>query len=88
MHSIAKKIGNNKTQDRIEKVVHDVCYHLPKTVAKDCNKFVDDYADAIINILSQEISPKEACTLLSLCKVSMMQIRGTVIKVITYYNYI
>jgi len=88
MQYIDKAIGNDKTRDKIEKVVHGVCNHLPKTVAKDCNKFVDDYADAIITILSQEVSPKEACTLLGLCKVSMMQIRGTVIKVIiTYYNY-
>jgi len=82
MQYIDKAIGNNKTRDKIEKAVHGVCNHLPKTVAEECNEFVNDYADAIISILSEEVSPKEACTLLGLCKVSIVQIRGTVIKVI------
>jgi len=89
MQYIDKAIGNNKTRDRIEKVVHGVCNHLPKTVAKDCNEFMTDYADSIINILSDEVSPKKAFTFLDLCKVSIVQIKGTAIKIIiTYYNYI
>ncbi|KMQ91333.1 proactivator polypeptide, partial [Lasius niger] len=47
-------------------------------VAKDCNQFVDEYADAVISILAEDVSPKEACTLLGLCKISMMQIQESV----------
>lgn len=78
MQYIDKVIGNKKTRDEIEKVVHNVCNHLPKTVAEDCNKFVDEYADAVISILSEDVSPKEACALLGLCKISMMQIQESV----------
>lgn len=76
MQYIDKAIGNEKTRDKIEKAVHGVCNHLPKTVSKECNKFVDEYADAMMSILSEDVSPKEACTVLGLCKVSMIQIQG------------
>lgn len=84
MQYIDKVIGNKKTRDEIEKVVHNVCNHLPKTVAEDCNKFVDEYADAVISILSEDVSPKEACALLGLCKISMMQIQGMIIQTRKY----
>jgi len=88
MHYIDNVIDNNKTRDRIEKLIHGVCKHLPKIDVDDCNKFVNDNADAVITILSEEVSPKEACKILDLCKVTMTQIQGAVIKIITtYYNY-
>lgn len=79
MRYIDKVIGNEKNRNAIEKAVHDVCNHLPKTVAKDCNQFVDQYADALISILAEDVSPKEACTLLGLCQISMIQIQGIII---------
>ncbi|XP_072743485.1 uncharacterized protein Sap-r [Anoplolepis gracilipes] len=78
MQYIDKVIGNKKTRSEIENAVHSVCNHLPKTVSKECNQFVDEYADTIISILSEDVSPKEACALLGLCKVSMMQIQESV----------
>lgn len=77
MKYIDKEIGNKKARDKIENVVHGVCNHLPKTVAKECNDFVDNYADTVIRILSEDVSPKEACRVLGLCTVSMVQIQGT-----------
>lgn len=79
MRYIDKVIINKKNRNEIEKVVHDVCNHLPKTVAKDCNQFVDEYADAVISILADDVSPQEACSLLGLCTVSMIQIQGMII---------
>ncbi|XP_011875606.1 PREDICTED: proactivator polypeptide isoform X2 [Vollenhovia emeryi] len=78
MQYIDKAIGNRKTRDEIEHAVHSVCNHLPKTVAKECNQFVDEYADALISILAEDVSPKEACSMLGLCKVSMVQIQDSV----------
>lgn len=78
MRYVDKVIGNEKNRNAIEKAVHDVCNHLPKTVAKDCNHFVDEYADALISILAEDVSPKEACTLLGLCQISIIQIQDSV----------
>jgi len=90
MQSIAKVIGNSKTRIGIEKVIRDVCNHLRMPAAKYCFEFVDDYVDAIINMLSEVVSkPKESCTFLGYCKMRLLQIQGTMIKIIiTFYNYI
>jgi len=85
MKYIDKEIGNKEARDKIEKVVHGVCNHLPKTVAKECNDFVNNYADIVIRILSEEVNPKEACTILGLCTVSMIKIQGT--EIIICYKF-
>lgn len=79
MQYLDKAIGNQKSRDQIEKEIHGMCNHLPKTVSKECNSFVDKYADAVLSILTNDVSPKEVCTMLGLCKVSMTQIRGIMI---------
>ncbi|XP_070518678.1 prosaposin [Cardiocondyla obscurior] len=78
MQYVDKVIGNKKTRDKIEKAVHGVCNHLPKTVSTECNNFVDQYADNLISILSQDVTPKEACTVLGLCKVSVVQVQDSI----------
>ncbi|XP_012523993.1 prosaposin [Monomorium pharaonis] len=78
MQYIDKTIGNNKTRAKIEKAVHGVCNYLPKTVAKECNEFVDEYADALISVLAEDVTPKEACTVLGLCKVNMKKIQESI----------
>ncbi|XP_067214936.1 prosaposin [Linepithema humile] len=78
MQYIDKAIGNKKTRDKIEKAVHGVCNHLPKTVSEECNHFVDEYADALISVLSEDVSPKEVCSMINLCKTSMVQIQESI----------
>lgn len=76
MQYVDKVIGNEKTREKIEKVVHGVCNHLPKSLASECNEFVDKYADVVITILSQDVSPKEVCAMIGLCKSSVPHVRG------------
>lgn len=78
MQYIEKEMNDVKTKDEIEKLVHGVCNHLPKTIGKDCNDFVSEYADFVIDLLSQQISPKEICGIMGLCKVNIDQIRESV----------
>jgi len=76
MQYIDKAIGKKNSREHIENVVHGMCNHLPKSFAKDCNRFVDEYGDVVITILTDEISPKEVCNILGLCKISLKQIEG------------
>ncbi|KYN05638.1 PREDICTED: prosaposin [Cyphomyrmex costatus] len=78
MNCIDEDFKNNKTRDEVEKLVHSVCNHLPKTANKKCNDFVDEYGNLIISILSEDISPKEACRMMRLCAGNMVQIRESV----------
>jgi saposin len=77
MQYIEKAIGKKNSREHIENVIHSMCNHLPKSFAKDCNNFVDEYGDVLITILADEISPKEICSILGLCKVSLKQVEGT-----------
>lgn len=77
MQYIDKVIGKEKTREKIEKMVHGVCNHLPKSLASECNQFVDKYADTVITILSEDVSPKEVCIMIGLCKSSVPNVEGT-----------
>lgn len=74
MQYVEKAMKNKSTKDKIEKVVHGACNYLPKTVSKECNDFVDQYADIVIELLAQEVSPKEICTLIGLCQADLQKV--------------
>lgn len=73
MQYIEKAMKNKSTKDKIEKVVHEACNYLPKTVSQECNDFVNEYADLVIKLLSENISPKEICTMMKLCQADMQK---------------
>ncbi|XP_015120734.1 prosaposin [Diachasma alloeum] len=74
MQYVEKAMKNKSTKDTIEKVVHGACNYLPKTVSKECNDFVDQYADIVIDLLAREVSPKEVCTVIGLCQADMQKV--------------
>lgn len=67
MTQLEQEISDKHNDDEIKKAVHGVCNHLPKTVTKECNGFVDKYADLVISLLAQELKPSEVCAELKLC---------------------
>ncbi|XP_014467391.1 PREDICTED: prosaposin isoform X2 [Dinoponera quadriceps] len=79
MQYIDQVIGKEKNREKIEKMVHGVCNHLPKSLASECNQFVDKYADVVITILSQDVSPKEVCVMIGLCKNSLPHVRESIV---------
>jgi saposin len=40
---------------------------MPKSVSQECKKFVLQYAELVIELIVQEVEPKEICTALNLC---------------------
>lgn len=69
MQYIEKALKNKNTKDEVEKIVHGVCNYMPSTLSHDCNKFVNKYADLVISLLANEVSPKEICTVIGACLV-------------------
>lgn len=63
---IEADLKNSKTQDEIEHSVRKVCSALPSKYSVKCRKFMDDYADLVISLLST-VPPKELCAELNLC---------------------
>ncbi|XP_057325757.1 prosaposin [Microplitis mediator] len=78
MEYLEKAMSKKSTKDEIEKLIHEVCEYLPKSAAKSCDNFVNEYADIVITLLSQEVSPREICTLINACEDQVQQIRESV----------
>ncbi|XP_077287168.1 prosaposin [Arctopsyche grandis] len=78
MTQLEKELHDKATADEIKKVVHSVCSHMPKNVKKECDEFVDKYADIVIALLTQELSPADVCSMLKFCDGKNTLIRSSV----------
>lgn len=67
MEHFEKELANKKNIEEIEQTFIHICNKLPKTVTKNCESFVKEYADFIINIAAK-VPPKEICTEINLCR--------------------
>lgn len=66
MTKLEMELKNKTEQDEIKRTIKNICHRMPKTVSKSCDKFVEQYADAIINLVGS-VPPKEICQKLQLC---------------------
>lgn len=63
-------LKNKKTEEEIENAVRRACHALPNKYSVKCNKFIQDYADLIISMVST-VPPKELCSELNFCVKSL-----------------
>lgn len=70
MTRIEKDLKKHSTQVEIEESIRRVCSRLPKKYATKCNKFVEDYADFVISLIST-VPPKELCGEMDLCRANL-----------------
>lgn len=59
-------LKNNKTEAQIENAVRQVCHAMPGKYKDKCKKFIENYADLIISLLTT-VPPKELCAELNFC---------------------
>lgn len=77
--------GFLKFQDNIERIVRNICNIMPSSVKKQCNDFVDQYGDAVIQLLIETLKPNEICPMLKLCDSQFLRtMHGKCIEM-TYY---
>lgn len=65
--SIIDKLKDNRTEEAIKKELDMLCSELPKSLARDCQNFVDTYEEELLDMLIADFTPKEICTYLKLC---------------------
>nr|XP_018902483.1 PREDICTED: uncharacterized protein LOC109034023 isoform X2 [Bemisia tabaci] len=65
--SIEDKLENNKTEENIKVTLEALCSHLPGDVRKECDTFIIEYFDDLIDMLVADFTPQEVCTYLKLC---------------------
>lgn len=66
MAQLEKDLNNKKTDEEIKKAVRNVCKHLPASVSKSCNQFVDYYFDMIL-VFIETMQPSEVCAAMRCC---------------------
>lgn len=67
MKEIDDQLKDKTTDDEIKSIVHEICKALPGTIKDECNKFVDQYADAVIILLEEAMEPTSICSYLKFC---------------------
>ncbi|XP_073239351.1 prosaposin-like [Porites lutea] len=67
MTELKTLLSENATQEEIKEALEEVCSLLPSTIQSECKQFVEQYEQAIIEILVQELDPSMVCTALNLC---------------------
>ena len=67
----SKRFETNNFQAQIEEALEGVCGILPSRYAAECNTYVAQYTPMIVDLLIQEVSPKEICATLTLCPASV-----------------
>ncbi|KAJ8681335.1 hypothetical protein QAD02_017122 [Eretmocerus hayati] len=78
MKYVEQFMSTRRSKDEIEHMIHNICNHLPKHMSQKCNNFVNEYAEIVIELLAQEVSPKEVCTVVGLCKADTTKIRESI----------
>jgi len=66
MTKLEAELKDKTTRDEIETAVKNICNVMPKSITKQCDKFVDQYADLIIELIDT-VPPKEICSQMGMC---------------------
>ena len=56
-------IEDKHNEAEIKKALEKLCTYLPNKYEAKCTAFVDTYADMIINLIAQDLSPEEVGTI-------------------------
>jgi len=68
MEELSSLLDDKATRKEIEDAVKSVCTYLPASIQDECKQLIDEYGDAIIQLIDQFAKdPKECCTELGLC---------------------
>ncbi|KAG8452060.1 hypothetical protein GDO86_004017 [Hymenochirus boettgeri] len=64
---IEKLLDNNRTRENILHTLEKVCKVIPTEYSQKCEDLIEEYGNAIIELLEQEASPEFICSTLGLC---------------------
>ncbi|XP_075113832.1 prosaposin isoform X2 [Leptodactylus fuscus] len=67
MSQMESLLEKNSSKEQIKEALEKVCNIIPSKCCEKCREIVEMYCDAIIEMLKQEFTPKQICTMLGLC---------------------
>jgi saposin len=68
---VDKILADNRTVERIEEVLSDVCTVVPEQYKAECGTIVKTYFPILVYYLEKEASAQEVCQVIGLCTASM-----------------
>ncbi|XP_053383474.1 uncharacterized protein LOC123564714 [Mercenaria mercenaria] len=75
-------LKGNRSEAAIKSALDKVCSLLPDTISGECDEFVNQYSNIIIQLLVNEIDPTTICTILSLCSTKTVSPLATLVKIL------
>lgn len=54
-------------QEEIKQALDKVCSYLPSSIATECENFVNQYTETLIDILAESVTPDLICAALKVC---------------------
>lgn len=79
MKFLEHELGTDKNRERVQNGVHTVCNHIPGSLSGKCNNFVTNHANDVIDLITQNVPPKQVCKVLRLCKRAAAEMEDTYI---------
>ncbi|XP_054708143.1 uncharacterized protein LOC129217826 isoform X2 [Uloborus diversus] len=67
MNALEEQLSDPSIKQKLENLADQACNVLPKELRDDCNSFIKQNVDALIDILQQELKPDNICPALGLC---------------------
>lgn len=66
MTKLESELKDKHTQEEIKEAIENICTIMPKSISKQCTKFIDEYAELILTLIDT-VPPKEICVEMGLC---------------------
>ncbi|GIY80981.1 hypothetical protein CDAR_71052 [Caerostris darwini] len=70
---VEEMVKDKKTEAEIQEALDKVCSILPTSLSAECQKFVDQYAVLVINLLAQNVDPVLVCGIIQECPTKGME---------------
>jgi len=68
MNEVFSFLKDKDDQEMVKNVLESVCYHLPSSVERNCEDFVEKYTTTIVQLIVEGLSADEICSFLQLCE--------------------
>ncbi|XP_060857107.1 prosaposin-like isoform X2 [Metopolophium dirhodum] len=70
LNYVQQVVTDPKSEARIRTALEKSCFVVPSSFEPQCKQFVDQYGDAFISLIAQEVDPSIICPELKLCPVT------------------
>jgi len=67
MSYLEDALGQNSTEAEIKEALDEVCGYMPGSFKDQCETFVNQYTDVIIDFLTHQLTPEQVCKQIGLC---------------------